>query len=99
IDEPDLLRHTPVGGPTVLLRRGGEGLDETARAASRLPSGHAEGTIEAFATLYRDLADAIAGTGGTALYPTIDDGVAGAAFIETCARSVAGGGAWARMPA
>jgi predicted dehydrogenase len=95
IGEPDVLRHTPVGEPARVLQRGMEGLDETARAASRLPSGHAEGTVEAFAALYRDLADAIEKrTGTTPLYPTIDDGVAGVAFVEACADSAARGGAW-----
>ena len=98
IDRPDLLRHTPVGEATRLLQRGGEGLDETARAASRIPSGHAEGTIEAFATLYADLADAIEKNGKPALYPTIGDGVAGAVFIEACAQSIRRGGAWVDFP-
>jgi predicted dehydrogenase len=99
IGEPDLLRFTPVGEPTRLLQRGADGLDATAQAASRLPSGHAEGTIEAFATLYRDIADAIENRAGAKpLYPTIDDGVAGAAFIEACTDSIARGGAWADVP-
>jgi len=99
IGEPDLLRHAPVGEPVRLLQRGGDGLDEAARSASRLPSGHAEGTIEAFATLYRDIADAIEKRPGAApLHPTIDDGIAGAAFIEACAGSIARGGAWVDVP-
>ncbi len=99
IEQPNILRHTPVGETTRLLQRGTEGLDETSRAAARIQSGHAEGTIEAFATLYRDLAETIEKTGRPALYPTIDDALAGAAFIETAYRSMKQGGAWVDMPA
>lgn len=98
VEQPNILRHTQVGEATRLIQRGAEGLDETARAATRIQSGHAEGTIEAFATLYRDLAETIENTGKPALYPTIDDAVAGAAFIETAYRSVKAGGAWTDMP-
>jgi predicted dehydrogenase len=99
IAEPDTLRHTASGEPTRLLQRGMDGLDASALAAQRIPSGHAEGTIESFATLYRDLAEEIGKTGKPALYPTIDDAVMGAAFIETAYRSAANGGAWRDMPA
>lgn len=97
IGEPDVLLHTPVGQPTRILQRGGEGLTQAARIG-RLPSGHAEGTIEAFANLYRDVADAIEGK-GSPLYPTVDDAVAGAAFIETAMESAKSGGKWIDVPA
>lgn len=94
IVRPDLLRYTPVGEATRLLHRAGDGLAEDARV-SRLPSGHAEGTIEAFANLYADIAGAIGEPGkAKPLYPTIEDGVAGAAFIAACAESVGRDGAW-----
>jgi predicted dehydrogenase len=53
-----------------------------------LPSGHPEGFIEAFATLYRDFADAIQGADGrTGLLPGIDDGLRSARFIDCAIRS------------
>jgi len=52
---------------------------------SRFPPGHPEGYLEAFATLYSDFANQIAG--GVSLVPGIDDGVRGMAFIETAIQS------------
>jgi len=100
IGEPDLLRHTPVAEPTRLLQRAGRGLSANAGIVSRLPSGHVEGTIEALATVYGDLADAVATRRSVArpLYPDIEDGAAGAAFIEASMRSVARDGAWVDVP-
>lgn len=99
IGEPDLLHYTPVGEPTRLLQRGGPGLSPGAGIVSRLPSGHAEGTLEALATVYCDLADAIATRRRDArpLYPDIEDGVAGAAFIEAAMRSIDRAGSWVEL--
>ncbi|MCK6454543.1 MAG: Gfo/Idh/MocA family oxidoreductase [Alphaproteobacteria bacterium] len=100
VGEPDLLRHTPLGEPTRLLQRGGRGLIADAGIVSRLPSGHVEGTIEALATVYGDLADAVATRARVArpLYPDVEDGVAGAAFIESSMRSIERDGAWVDLP-
>src|SRR3546814_4598107 len=48
---------------TEILHSGGPALHPTAQRATRLPSGHPEGFIEAFATLYAGFADAVAGKG------------------------------------
>ena len=67
---------------------------------NRIPAGHPEGYLEAFATLYSEVADAIlARRPGTALdpavtFPTIADGFAGVAFVDAALRSAAAGGAW-----
>jgi predicted dehydrogenase len=100
IGEPDILRHTPLGEPTRLLQRGGHGLSTDAGIVSRLPSGHVEGTVEAFATVYSDLADVIATrrVAQRPLYPDIEDGIAGAAFIEAATRSMVADGAWVDVP-
>jgi predicted dehydrogenase len=52
-----------------------------------LPSGHPEGFIEAFATLYRDFADMIHGAADNGLLPGIDDGLRSARFIDCAIRS------------
>src|SRR3989338_7947740 len=52
-ENPDLLELTPLGEATRLLRRG----DGLTTAATRVPAGHPEGYLEAFATLYADAAD------------------------------------------
>jgi predicted dehydrogenase len=71
---------------------------------TRLPSGHPEGYLEAFATLYAEIAQAIraARDGAGALpaevqFPTLDDGIEGLAFIEAALRSSAEGGRWVRL--
>ncbi len=51
---------------------------------TRLPTGHPEGFIEAFANIYRDFADAIAGGEGDASSSPISrEGVRGMTFVET----------------
>lgn len=90
-EEPDQLHWSPYGQPSQLLRRGGPGLAATATA--RIPAGHPEGYLEAFATIYTDAAAAIRGDRRT-LPPGIADGVAGVAFIAAAQRSADRGGAW-----
>lgn len=91
---------TPQGGAARRLTRGrvdGPG----AQAATRLPAGHPEGYIEAFAQLYRDAAEQIRrcqvgqpASGAAPYLPGIDDGVAGHRFIEAVLASHGAGGAW-----
>lgn len=94
-------RHTELtvdglDGPTQILHAGTAYLSAPARAASRLPTGHPEGFIEAFANLYRDLADAIAeGRPDAGLVPGIADGVRGMAFVETAV--AANGKGWVAL--
>jgi hypothetical protein len=58
-----------------------------------VPSGHPEGYLEGFATIYREAADAIIAkregntSSGEVIYPGIDDGLAGLAFIDAAVRS------------
>jgi predicted dehydrogenase len=79
-------RHTELtldwlDGPTQVLHAGSPYLGAAARAATRIPTGHPEGFIEAFANLYRDFAEAIAGGDG-GIVPGIGEGVRGMAFVE-----------------
>jgi len=80
-------RHTELtvdwlDGPTQVLHAAAGYLGATARAASRLPAGHPEGFIEAFANIYRDFAGAIAAQEPGELVPGIAEGVRGMAFVE-----------------
>ncbi|HCZ01203.1 MAG: oxidoreductase [Rhodobacterales bacterium RIFCSPHIGHO2_02_FULL_62_130] len=95
-ENPDLLELTPLGEATRLLRRG----DGLTTAATRVPAGHPEGYLEAFATLYADAADLLeqrasggAEQGGAVLANT-QDGLAGMRFIDACVRSSQAGGRW-----
>ncbi|MFN4169947.1 MAG: gfo/Idh/MocA family oxidoreductase, partial [Pannonibacter phragmitetus] len=58
-ENPNHLWFTPFGEPRRRLTRGGAGTGPAAAAVTRVPSGHPEGYLEAFATLYREAAVAI----------------------------------------
>ena len=74
-----------------------------AKKFTRLPFGHPEAFIEAFANIYLEAVAAIraniAGKRGAFDYPTVDDGVEGMAFIETC-REIrrASNSKWTKFP-
>jgi predicted dehydrogenase len=74
---------------TEILHSGGSGLHPTAQRATRLPAGHPEGFIEAFATLYAGFADAVAGKQDdvNGLLPGISDGLRSMRFIDLAVRS------------
>lgn len=66
------------------LRRPGNGwIGADARALGRVPPGHPEGYLEAFANVYRAFARAIRGEPDLAdAFPTVEDGARGVRFIE-----------------
>jgi len=93
----DLILRWP-DSRTEIIHAGGPGLHSAAQAATRLPSGHPEGFIEAFATLYRDFADMIDGADDrNGLLPGIDDGLRSARFID-CAIHSNEARAWMPVP-
>jgi predicted dehydrogenase len=94
-EQPSVLHFFPADGPRQMLTRGSAGLCEAARDASRLPAGHPEGFIEAFANLYTGVAQAIRGAGGD--YPTVEDGARGVHFIEAVLASARAGARWTAM--
>lgn len=69
---------------------------------SRTPSGHPEGYLEAFATIYSEAALAIrAHESGEALppevtFPTLADGLSGMRFVAACVQSARRNAAWVR---
>ncbi len=101
--DPNYLWFTRLGEPKQLITRGGAGAGASAQRVTRIPGGHPEGYLEAFATIYTEAAAAInAVKAGTAVdpavvYPTIDDGVKGVAFVEACVASSKGNGAWVKL--
>jgi predicted dehydrogenase len=102
-EQPNQLRHAPFGEPVRTVSRGTGAVLSDGQRVSRLPSGHPEGYLEAFATLYAEIAQAIrAARDGAAApaevnFPTLDDGIEGLAFIEAALRSSAEGGRWVRL--
>lgn len=102
-EHPNQLRHAPFGEPVRTVARGTGAVLPDGQRVTRLPSGHPEGYLEAFATLYAEIAEAIrAARSGAAPpagvdFPTLDDGIEGLAFIEAALRSSAEGGRWVRL--
>jgi predicted dehydrogenase len=101
--DPNYLWFTPYGQPRQLLTRGGAGVRADANRVTRLPFGHPEGYLEAFATIYTEAARAIqAARAGekpdpAVIFPTVEDGLAGMKFIEAAVTSSSGNGAWVRL--
>ena len=92
-EEPNRLVHKTLEGPTRLLTRGNGYLGAAATAATRIPAGHPEAFLEAFANVYAGVADAIRGD-KEADYPTLVDGARGVAFIETTVESAHSSAKW-----
>ena len=101
---PDNLIVKYPDAPRRIFRRGNGYVSDTAKRFTRLPFGHPEAFIEAFANIYREAARAVeAEVSGQPLpkdldFPTVDDGVKGMAFITAAVQSAKSGGAWTKMP-
>ena len=95
-EDPNVLTLDWLDGPSQVLHAGSNYLGAAARAVTRLPTGHPEGFVEAFANLYRDFADAIEGRGG-ALVPGIGEGVRGMAFVERAVAASRDEAGWAPL--
>ena len=106
-EHPNQLTVAEPGQPPRVLFRGGPGLGAAAVRATRVPSGHPEGYLEAFAQIYADAAEliwawkerrapdpAVAGT-----VPGVEAGVRGVAFIAAAVASSGRDAAWTRIEA
>jgi predicted dehydrogenase len=91
------------GQPRYLLTRGGAGASATAGRVTRVPPGHPEGYLEAFATIYSEAAQAIrAMRSGKKLpkdvvFPSVEDGLWGMRFVDACVRSSKKNAAWVKF--
>ena len=100
---PNEMMFAPLGEPIRILTRGGPGSGPADARVTRVPAGHPEGYLEGFANIYTDVALAIkaARTGAKppegVMFPTIDDGVKGMAFIEAAVKSSQANGAWTKL--
>ena len=102
--DPNYLWYTPYGEPKRLITRNGAGAGPAAARVSRVPSGHPEGYLEGFANIYQEAARAIRAArkkGGKppkdVIFPTVQDGVEGVAFVEACVKSSKKNGAWTKL--
>ena len=103
-EQPNQLQWSPFGEPTQTVSRATGAAGSAAARVSRIPAGHPEGYLEAFATLYGEIAQAIsAARPGAAKadpsvqFPGLDDGRRGVEFIEAAVASSARGGRWVRI--
>jgi len=104
-EDPNYLRYALYGKPPVRLSRGGPVATTFSKHASRIPAGHPEGFLEAFAQLYTDLAEQItakqlgrAPHPASMLVPTVEDGVAGVQFVIAVLDSYRQNSAWVKVP-
>ncbi|HEY0034500.1 MAG TPA: Gfo/Idh/MocA family oxidoreductase [Devosia sp.] len=99
-DNPNYMWFTEFGKPKQLLTRGGAISGNAASTMNvRIPSGHPEGYLEAFATLYSQFAAVIRGEGSSyeSLLPSLDDGVEGMQFIIASVESSKKDGQWTKL--
>ncbi len=102
--EPNTLLVKWMDKPTQIYRTGVGELSPEANAHSRIPAGHPEGYLEAFANIYRNVAFCIQarlkGEEVNPLYadfPTVSDGVRGMEFIGKLVESNEKGAAWVAL--
>ena len=101
-EEPNTMRFTRLGSaPEIISRLGPGGNSPAAAHASRIPAGHPEGYLEAFAQLYTDLAEQISARQSgrspsplSLLVPNIDNGVEGMRFITATLASSSRNAQW-----
>jgi len=93
-EEPNFLYVIHADRPTEIYKPGNPYVCAEAAANQRLPSGHPEAFIEAFANLYRNFTDAIRakilGIEPSDImldYPRVEDGARGVAFIHKAVES------------
>ncbi len=97
---PDALWVGTREQSSVVMR--GNGVGQAGSAYSRLPAGHPEGYLEAFATIYTDAAALVRAHGNRkahrSLAPSVHDGVRGVRFIEAAVKSNSLNSAWISIP-
>ena len=101
-ENPNYLVAGNREGLRTIYSKGNDNLCQGARDAGRLPSGHPDGFIEAFANVYlegyREIrADLEGKSRPDADHPTVTDGVTGMAFVETLLTSAASEKKWTKM--
>lgn len=92
--EPNTLTLKWLNEPAQIYRAGQAYLSDIAKHNTRVPGGHPEGYLEAFANIYRNFALTVSakihGTTPTEAmldFPKVEDGVRGMAFIDTVVAS------------
>jgi predicted dehydrogenase len=102
--EPNSLKVRWLDKPMEIIRTGADNVYKEVGVHTRLPAGHPEGYIEAFANIYRNVAKCIqAELAGQAVdpdyqdFPGIDDGVRGMYFLDAVVRSSRSTEKWVKV--
>ena len=106
-EHPNYLYVNRINAPQEVWKRGNDYVDEKSPAAgraTRLPSGHPEAFLEAFANNYCNFADTIRAKIERQKadplfldFPGVKDGVRGMKFIEAVVKSSGKGAKWVKM--
>jgi len=106
-EHPNYLHVDTLNAPTQIWKRGNEYVgakSEAAGRATRIPAGHPEAFLEAFANNYCNFADTIRAKDRKqkasdliADFPGMKDGVAGMKFIDAVVKSSKSNAAWTKI--
>lgn len=103
-EHPNYLYFYKQGEPVQILRRGNGYICEAGQRATRIPPGHPEAFLEAFANIYKNAIDTmrakLIGAEPTELeldFPDVNDGLIGMQFIETVVASSKSDKKWERF--
>jgi predicted dehydrogenase len=107
-EQPNILKLYEPESPVQTWRRGNDYIAKVSPAAaraSRLPGGHPEAFLEAFANIYRNFCDTIiqssSGREISAVmndFPKVSDGLRGMLFVDTVLKSAVSDEKWTKMP-
>lgn len=101
-ENPNELFFRSLEEPKKVYTPNGNGLYTEALEASRIPAGHPEGYLEAFATIYKNFAKHIAALKNNTIidqpdYPTVKDGIRGMKFIYAAVKSDKKNASWVQV--
>lgn len=103
-DSPNTMIFRPAEGAAEMIRTSTPGIESpAAQHNSRVPGGHPEGFIEAFANLYRNFALTLIADADNEIpsehaldFPSVADGIEGMQFVDAVVSSSAQNAAWVK---
>lgn len=99
-ENPNELVTRWLDKPKTIFTPNGNQLHKNAVAASRIPAGHPEGYLEAFANVYKNFALHLNnGESDKPDFPTVHDGIRGVAFIHAAVESDKQNAGWVTISA
>lgn len=93
-EAPNELLYAPLNAPAQRITRRDDLLGDAVGRSIRIPGGHPEGYLEAFANLYQALADRVRTGQSAAWLPGVEAGVEGMRFVEAALQSSQADGRW-----